>query len=152
MSGLRKCSVYRVSGLKCYWDLFQHIHIFKMHENLFKIKSNDTQFEVIEDTILDLLSIHYLDWWRHWLFSIIRETFVKKTDFFQKFWSVIHILSKIILNIFNFLIVTYLGKFFVHMMLHTHEIFNCFHFLKFLLLMKNIKLLGMSRVWLGISR
>ena len=113
---------------------FQHIHIFKMHEKLFKIKSNYTQFKVIENTILDL-SFHYLDLWRHWLFSLIRETFVKQT-FFQKFWYVFHILSEIILNIFTFLIVTYLGKFFVHIMLHTHKIFKCFHFLKFLLLMR----------------
>ena len=36
---------------------------------------------MIENTILDLLPIHYLDWWRHWLFSLIRETFVKQTFF-----------------------------------------------------------------------
>ena len=106
-----------------------------MHKNLIKIKSNDTQFEVIENTILDLLAIHFLDWWRHWIFSLIRETFVKQTFlknsemffiFHQNFFWITSTIS--LIDLFR--------KVFDYMMLHTSEIFKCFHFLKFLLLMR----------------
>ena len=78
--------------LKCYWNLFSHIHNFELLENPFKINPNGTKLKVIEKAILILWAVRFLAWWRHILFSLIKKTFEKQASskllgnysFFQK--------------------------------------------------------------------